>query len=633
MAETIDLGIVGIKNCGEYNAETHYEKLNVVTYQGSSYCALQDTIGNLPTDTDYWQLYAAKGDTGATGATGATGPIGPTGPKGDPSGAPLVASSVSEMIDTTRVYVNTTDGKWYYYNGATWQIGGTYQATEDSGSVDYLLDHGIKDTSIELLNYKNSTQDRIISDNTGTLTENSTYCTTDYIYCEAGVTYKITGQARRFLGYNLDKSSITTTYESDNQTNYEYTPSENGYFRFSYLKTHKYIKVNKVTDVQNNKLLPENIIKNDVILNNKQIKQIDDNFCLNKMLNNFTKNYTPISLDWTQGHFMDINLTLNENANSKYATYTIDNTNINNVFRIVGKSKVAVKPFIFVDVYGNMKFTPFTNIDEDIDIIFTPNEQGTLYINSYTTYDDTILYVLDNLSLNVEAKDILNNKKYCACGDSFTAGDFQYSDEEYTFNTGKYNGKYKVYPYIIGDRCNMNVVNLAVGGMTLTDVRPTNSFTYQEIYKNIPSDTDYITLKFGINDSHQHAPIGTINDDTISTFYGAWNIVMNYIIENYPDARIGIIVSNGLDNTDYANATINIAKKYGVPYLNEATGENEPLLIRSLRSDVDSAIKTLRNNNFRVAPNTLYPNETNMHPNVKCHYLESEMIEHFLRRL
>jgi hypothetical protein len=62
MAEIIELGVVGIKNCGEYNSETNYEKLNVVTYQGSSYCALKDTVGNLPTDTEYWQLYAAKGD-------------------------------------------------------------------------------------------------------------------------------------------------------------------------------------------------------------------------------------------------------------------------------------------------------------------------------------------------------------------------------------------------------------------------------------------------------------------------------------------------------------------------------------------------------------------------------------------
>ena len=48
------------------------------------------------------------------------------------SGSPLVASSTSEMLDTTRVYVNTTDGKWYYYDGDSWEIGGTYQATVEN---------------------------------------------------------------------------------------------------------------------------------------------------------------------------------------------------------------------------------------------------------------------------------------------------------------------------------------------------------------------------------------------------------------------------------------------------------------------------------------------------------------------
>ena len=46
------------------------------------------------------------------------------------SGSPLVASSVSEMTDTSRIYVNSTDGKWYYYNGANWVPGGVYQATQ-----------------------------------------------------------------------------------------------------------------------------------------------------------------------------------------------------------------------------------------------------------------------------------------------------------------------------------------------------------------------------------------------------------------------------------------------------------------------------------------------------------------------
>lgn len=45
------------------------------------------------------------------------------------SGSPLVASSTAGMSDTSKTYVNTSDGKWYYYNGTTWTVGGTYQST------------------------------------------------------------------------------------------------------------------------------------------------------------------------------------------------------------------------------------------------------------------------------------------------------------------------------------------------------------------------------------------------------------------------------------------------------------------------------------------------------------------------
>lgn len=52
------------------------------------------------------------------------------------SGSPLVASSTSEMTDTTRVYVNTTDGNWYYYDGNSWEIGGVYQASVDPDQTE-----------------------------------------------------------------------------------------------------------------------------------------------------------------------------------------------------------------------------------------------------------------------------------------------------------------------------------------------------------------------------------------------------------------------------------------------------------------------------------------------------------------
>lgn len=54
--------------------------------------------------------------------------------------APTPVSSISQMTDQNKIYVLTTDGKWYYYNtsSSNWVAGGTYQAVSlGLGSVDF----------------------------------------------------------------------------------------------------------------------------------------------------------------------------------------------------------------------------------------------------------------------------------------------------------------------------------------------------------------------------------------------------------------------------------------------------------------------------------------------------------------
>lgn len=58
---------------GTYNNATSYTVGDFVNYNGSSYACIQNSTGNLPTDTTFWALLASKGDTGATGPTGPTG--------------------------------------------------------------------------------------------------------------------------------------------------------------------------------------------------------------------------------------------------------------------------------------------------------------------------------------------------------------------------------------------------------------------------------------------------------------------------------------------------------------------------------------------------------------------------------
>lgn len=60
----IDLGKIIPKIRGNYNRTTTYDTLDIVFYLGSSYISKQDGTSNkLPTNTTYWQMLAAKGDT------------------------------------------------------------------------------------------------------------------------------------------------------------------------------------------------------------------------------------------------------------------------------------------------------------------------------------------------------------------------------------------------------------------------------------------------------------------------------------------------------------------------------------------------------------------------------------------
>lgn len=252
-------------------------------------------------------------------------------------------------------------------------------------------------------------------------------------------------------------------------------------------------------------------------------------------------------------------------------------------------------------------------------------------------------------SVKVISANILEGKKWAVCGDSFSNGDFTGSTEDNTISDGLYAGKNKVYGYLIGNRNNMIIQHMALGGRTLatpSDLSFTNAFSYIENqtensnYTQIAEDADYATFYFGINDSHHRQgstssdgedqtgiiEIGTIDDNTNTTFYGAWNVMLEWLVNNRPFTKLGIIVSNGCETDDYRLATINIAKKWGVPYIDLNGDERTPIMLRSTNPDIVSSVKTAKLNAQRVA-------EGNNHPNAKAHEYESTFIENFLRSL
>lgn len=227
------------------------------------------------------------------------------------------------------------------------------------------------------------------------------------------------------------------------------------------------------------------------------------------------------------------------------------------------------------------------------------------------------------------AFNVLRGKKYVACGDSFT--DCGYTPEDgfdesvYRYQDGPYAGRGITYPFIIGLRNDMQVVNLAMGGMTMAVREGSNNNFSSAVYKNIPADADYITIKLGINDDNYQTPVGSIDDTDNATFYGAWNTVMAHILANHPLAKVGIIVTNG-SAPKYTDATVAIAKKWGVPYLDEVNDPKVPLLHRADRPGVAPEVKAAKLAAFRVSDN-------NTHPNTQAQYYEASFVEEFLRSL
>lgn len=82
----------------EYNYATSYIVGNKVFSDGSSYIAINDTVGNDPPDEDYWLMIARGGEVGPIGHTGSQGDIGYSGSQGfvGSTGASITHAMFSE---------------------------------------------------------------------------------------------------------------------------------------------------------------------------------------------------------------------------------------------------------------------------------------------------------------------------------------------------------------------------------------------------------------------------------------------------------------------------------------------------------------------------------------------------------
>lgn len=185
------------------------------------------------------------------------------------------------------------------------------------------------------------------------------------------------------------------------------------------------------------------------------------------------------------------------------------------------------------------------------------------------------------------------------------------------------DGNLLTYGKLIAHRNDMPFYNLGISGSTMQDIVAHNGFSNAARYQALPAVLDYLTIWFGWNDA-AYGTLGTIADtDPTASFYGAWNTVLPWLIQNYPTTKIGLIVPF-VASAGHRSAVRAVGNKWGLPYL-DLYAANTPFFYGKEDSvGVDSQVPTWRRAVFQA---------NGAHPGSIGHAYLSTMVDNFLRSL
>ena len=305
------------------------------------------------------------------------------------------------------------------------------------------------------------------------------------------------------------------------------------------------------------------------------------------------------------------------------------------IYHITGSSKGDVALYglanssdVIQSVVPN-SYSSTTTLPTFDDIVTIPSGIAYLYVNrnnawnipltSCDVQDGEIVrrtqpLEADELSASLFNQNILYGKKLGTAGTSITAGEYAETDA-----TTGYKKTYGGYTAI---RNGMTFYNYGISGSTLQNIIGKNPFCVDR-YQNMASDLDYLTIEFGWNDN-AYGTLGEMTDEVDTTFCGAWNIVLPWLIEHYPNTKIGLIVPYGT-TPEMRQAVRDMAVKYGLPYFDTTGNPQHPYIFgREPALAIDDYIKTVWRNRF------LYDG---IHPNDAGYKAWSTAFEAWLRSI
>jgi lysophospholipase L1-like esterase len=131
---------------------------------------------------------------------------------GSPKGtyATLSALQTAFPTGTTGVYLVTSDGKWYYWNGTAWTAGGTYQSTGIANKTVEPLKTTFITLGKNLFDKYNQISGKLFSYLNGSLVDSASYTAmANYVPIEASTTYIRSGSDTVVVFFDANKTFIS----------------------------------------------------------------------------------------------------------------------------------------------------------------------------------------------------------------------------------------------------------------------------------------------------------------------------------------------------------------------------------------------------------------------------------------
>ena len=477
------------------------------------------------------------------------------------SGSPLVASSTAGMTDTTRVYVNTTDGKWYYYDGDSWEIGGTYQATElADGSVTYYnLDTDLKNQINSYEPVYTTSADSYINAS-GTRSTLSNYATTSLITLKPNSTIYLTG-----TGSSTNTAMISTCTDlNEGKVDPLVTSINSNSNLYKYTNNSKY-DMNIVCCFKSNVDYSIYIHDN----KNYDLYLLNDNTNLTQ---NLTSGYLTTAGTISSSNFMDTTDYIEINNDQKpilCCTYNMNPTYDSRAIcfyddakTFISGAKLADANYMDISTVSNAKYVRFTiTKNTTVNIVSTKNDMLN-YFKKYALTDISINNYKDNLFASF--------LKFGVVGDSLASGASRATGGNFVTN---YDYS---WPQFIAKKLGITAINFSDSGLTTRSwLTSTSGLTKLQ---NASNKCNSYIICLGVNDAAKLGSnyLGSVEDIDLSdytqnadTFYGNYGRIISNIKLVQPKAKIFIFTipnSNSL-YTDFNEAIRDIAELYDNVYL------------------------------------------------------------------